>query len=212
MWRNEGSHLVAKIWSVQRRRTEALSLNHGRVWGPRGGGRSLQGCCYREGLYHLIGILIGARRGGDEERRHLPPASSNKMCKLGSSDRRAASTQPAVPSGEGDEYEGTRGKEMKRLASTSNDNVVFSQGSRADFSPHFVQVKNISSLGPSATQGETEYEGESCAAEEKAGCGGEDGEVELLDERLQGSREGGEQSHRGHLLGHLLPWRGAYIQ
>jgi hypothetical protein len=200
MWWNEGSYLVAKIWSVQRRRTEALSLNHERVWGPRGGGRNPQGCCYREALYHLIGILMGARRGGDEERRHLPPASSNKTRKLGSSDRRAASTQPAVPGGEGDEYDGRKGEEMRRLASASNDNIVLKfcgQGSRADFGPHFVQVENISSLGPSAAQSETEDEGESCAGEKKACCGGEVGEVELLDELLEGGRE---QSHGGHLV------------
>ena len=139
-----------------------------------------------------------AHRGGDEERRHLPPASSNKTRKLGSSDRRAASTQPAVPGG-GDEYCKKRWEELRRLASASNDDIVFkfcSQGSRAaDFGPHFVQVENISSLGPFATPGKTEYEGESCAGEEKACCGGEVGEVELLNERLEGGREGGEQSH-----------------
>ena len=91
---------------------------------------------------------------------------------------------------------------MKRLASTRDNNVVFKfcgQGSRANFASHFVQVENISSLGPSATQGETEDEGDSCAGEEEADCGGKVGEVEFFNEKLEGSWESGEESHGEYL-------------
>jgi len=108
--------------------------------------------------------------GGEEMKRgHLPPASSNKTRRLGSSDKRAASAQPAVPGGAMN-MKGVK-EEMRKHASTSDDNIVFEFCGGTDFVPNFAQIENISLLGRSAMPGEAEDEKDRSTGEDKADGG-----------------------------------------